>query len=185
MLKAVLAHFARFLSHNPDPDSYGAENAFEKLRLSLGIIIIFFSKLDSSLNLYELLWEALYMFMAVSRFTGDPRKVCRVLAGYLQNKKKGSERFVDPEWRKMSADFKRCDLDTVLDGISANMYLTESVVVWEGREMNWRRTEIGFKLMEHPRPDHPGSAIIEANPIAEDSPHQPMYVSSCQLWLQH
>ena len=80
----------------------------------------------------------------------------------------------------MSTDFERCGLDAVLDGTSENMYLEKNVVIWEGREMCWRRREVGCKLTElypHPRTDGLGSTIplsIEANQIAEEFAHQSM-----------
>ena len=88
MLERVLAHFADFLDGIPNPDCPEAENVFEKLRSSLGITIVLLQNLDSSLDLYELLWEALYMLMTVSRFTGNVGDVCRGLAEYFKRKRR-------------------------------------------------------------------------------------------------
>ena len=168
----------------PDPDSPEAMDAFEKLRSSLSIIIVLVQRLESSLNLYRPLWEALYIFMAVSWFTGDTSRVCHALAGYFLDKQEGSEQFIDPEWRKMLPDFEQCNLDVVLNRSSPSMYFQDSVVDWSGR---WERTCIDFKLMElHPcpRPGEGGSRIlpsIEANPVAK---RHSGYVLSCIVRIQ-
>jgi hypothetical protein len=189
MLKVVLTHFAMLLSNIPDSDSPEAIDAFEKLRSSLSIIIVLVQRLESSLNIYRLLWEALYMFMAISRFTGDPSGVCCATAGYFRDKQKSSEMFVDPEWRQMLPDFERCNLDTVLGESSPDTYFLPSIVDW-GRRC-WWRSGIDFELMKlhpRPRPGEGGSGIIpsvEANPVAKDSARHSVYVLSYKGGAQH
>ena len=143
-MKEALDHFLRFLNEIQDPSLPGIKRAFEKIRCGLSIIIVLFEKLGFPLDLDSLLWVAFYMLTVVSRFTGEPSNVVREgLRNYFDRRVAGGKPFVDPNWKKVVDDVKRCGFDMVLEGMDPLLYVEEGS---QRYNFNWSERGPAFRL---------------------------------------
>lgn len=126
MLQEVLNHITLYLGNVKSPATISSLN-MEKLRLGLGTIITLLGKLEPSepVRIEKPLWSAIFMYMAVTRFTGNVEEFCKVITEYFKKKSRGDVRFLHPQWSDMADDFWRCGLSSILEEVPRHLYLID------------------------------------------------------------